>query len=227
MKIKIYQINTDRDENNVKFTGYENLARWQHGSSEVDASIYDEVFSGDVDAANLEAVYTAFHREPQPLHRGHTLSVSDIVTTEDGAFYCDRFGFQKVDFDESMAQKPRDLLRILYVEPNKPAVVAEMERGLTAIQRAVGGTYEQVYMDNNTVILCNENGKLNGMMGNRRYNNGANVIAGPFVVVGAGSVDYESLTDEQVERYMQKFGEPEEISEEETQSDVGFKFYAW
>lgn len=226
MKIKVYQINMDRDTNNVKFTGYKNLARWQ-GTSDIDSSLYDEVFSGEVEATDLEAVYCTFNHEPPALHRGHSLSKSDIVVTEDGAFYCDTVGFKKVDFDESLTQKPDDLIRVLYVEPNKPAVVGEMQRTLDAIQRAVIGRYEQVYMDDNTVVLSNEDAKLIGMQGNRRYNNDENIIAGPFVVVGAGMEDYESLTDEQVEKYMQKFGEPEEISDEETMSDVGFKMHFW
>ncbi len=94
--------------------------------------------------------------------------MSEQNTPENGAFFCDSFGFKKVDFDESLTYKPDDLLRILYVEPHKPAVVAEMDRGLSAIQRAVKGCFEQVYMDDNTVVLCNEEGKLNGMDGNRR-----------------------------------------------------------
>ncbi len=198
MKIKVFQINTDRDTKNVKFAGYENLGRWQ-GTQDIDASIYDEVYSGEVEAKDMEGVFCIFNTQAVGLHRGHSLAVSDIVTNEEGAFYCDRVGFQKVDFDESLTQKPDDLIRVIYVEPNKPAVVGEMQRNLNGIQHAVQGHFEQVYMDDDTVVLCNENGKLNGMQGNRHYNNGENVIAGPFVVVRAGYDDYESLNEEQVE----------------------------
>ena len=44
MRTKIYQINSKRDGNRVKFEGLELLERYQ-GSSAVDPSIYDEVFS--------------------------------------------------------------------------------------------------------------------------------------------------------------------------------------
>ena len=226
MKIKIYQIDGEKDKNGVKFMRYDRLAKLQ-GSARVAPSLYTEVYAGDIDAEGLEEIYRSFNTGAVPLHRGHSLSVSDVVRTEDGAFYCDSFGFQKIDFDESLAQKPDGLLRILYVEPNKRAVIAEMESGLPAIPRAVKGHYEQIYMDENTVVLCNEEGKLNGMEGNRRYNDGKNIIAGSFVVIGSGEEDYVSLTDEQVEKYMGIFGQPEEISEEETQADVGFKFYSW
>lgn len=43
MKIAIYQINPDRDENNVAFLNYENPERFQ-GSAELRSEIYDKVF---------------------------------------------------------------------------------------------------------------------------------------------------------------------------------------
>ena len=88
MEIKIYQINTDRDKNSVKFLQYGYLEKYQD-TKDINASIYDEVFSGDVDCEDLEDIYRKFNMEGHPLHRGHSLSVSDIVVTKDGAYYCD------------------------------------------------------------------------------------------------------------------------------------------
>ena len=105
MEIKIYQINTDRDKNSVKFLKYGYLEKYQD-TKDINALIYDEVFSGDVDCEDLEDIYRKFNMEGHPLHRGHSLSVSDIVVTNEGAYYCDSVGFQKVDFDESLTQKP-------------------------------------------------------------------------------------------------------------------------
>ena len=101
MEIKIYQINRDRDKNFVKFLHYKHLDNFQE-TKEINASIYDEVFRGDVDCEELEDVYRRFNTDGHPLHRGHSLSVSDIVVTKDGAYYCDSVGFLKVDFDEAM-----------------------------------------------------------------------------------------------------------------------------
>lgn len=225
MKIKIFQIDPKKDTNHVKFHNHEMLKKYQDTDA-IDASIYEEVYDGEVDTDDLEEVYTLFNQTAVPLHRGHSLSISDVIQTESGtAYYCDLFGFKPIDFDASLAYKPDDLLRVLYVEPHKRPVITEMARGLDAIQRAVKGYYEQVYLDKDTVLLCNEEGKLNGMEGNRRYNDGKSIIAGPFVVIGCGEEEYASLTDEQIEKYMQKFGKPEDISEEETLADIGVKFY--
>ncbi len=226
MKIKIFQLDEKKKTQHLMFTPYELLEKYQ-GTKDINSALYKEVFSGDVECKDLEEVFTEFNK-PQPMLRGHSLSVSDIVTTENGAFFCDRVGFKKVDFDESQATKQKDLLRVIYVEPGKKAYVTEMAKGLEPIQRTVQGHYEHVYIGKDkAVILCNEEGKLKGMQGNRRYNNGENVIAGPFVVVGLGRDDYVSLTDEQVEKYMQEFGDPEEISEEETQAGAKMTFIAF
>lgn len=68
--------------------------------------------------------------------------------------------------------------------------------------------------------ICNEEAKLEGMDGNRRF--GSSIIAGPFFVVGLTEDDFRSLSDSEVMRYMDRFKEPEQISQEEVQGDMGF-----
>lgn len=151
------------------------------------------------------------------------MSVSDIVKTEDGFFYCDRYGFKKVDFDESLATKPKNLLRIVFVEPGKPAYAAEIENTLRAEQRAVGGKTERVYNQDGTFILCNEEGKLEGLPANRRIDGGG-VLVGNFFVIGEGEENFRSLTEEEIQKYLARFFEPEEITDEEVEADIYAKF---
>lgn len=224
MHIKIYQINTQRDKNCVKFMHYKHLDNFQE-TKNINASIYDEVFSGDVDCSDLEDVFQKFNTEGHPLHRGHSLSVSDIVVTEDGAYYCDSVGFQKVDFDESLTQKPDNLMRIIYVEPHRTPYISEIEHSLEAEQKAVGGLIERIYNEDGTYLVGNENAKLYGMDGNRHLNDGHSIIAGPFFVCGAAVNGFRGLTDEEVVKYMDRFKEPEDISQEEVESDLGITFY--
>jgi hypothetical protein len=120
-----------------------------------------------------------------------------------------------------MSKQNEDVLRVIYVEPNKEARVMDMPHTLEAEQKAVGGLIELVYNDDDTAIVCNDEGKLIGMEGNRRLGNGT-IIAGPFFVVGLTEDDFRSLTDEEVVKYMNRFAEPEQISQEEVESDMGF-----
>lgn len=228
MRTKIYQINTERDANRVKFIGFDSLKKFQ-GSNDINPSIYDEVFNAEIDETNLEDIFTKFNTEGHPLHRGHSLSVSDVVVNDNGAFFCDSVGFKQIPFDESQTQKPDNLMRVVYVEPNKKPYVTEIEHTLEAEQKAVGdGLIEPIYNDDNaTCCVGNEEAKLRGMPGNRHYNEYGSILAGPFFVCGLTEDDFRGLTDEEVTKYMDRFAEPEEISDDEVQADVGYFIYGF
>ncbi len=189
----------------------------------VDPARYEEVFHGEVDCENLEDVFARFNFEYHPLYRGRSLSMSDVIVTEGGAFYCDMIGFRPISFDESQTHKPDGLLKIVYVEPGHAPFVSEIADDFRALQKAVDGPFEPIYMGDGTVLVCNDNGKLIGMEGNRRL--GDSIIAGPFFMVGENGDNFRSLTDSEIDKYMEKFAEPEQISQQETQEDMGFTFY--
>ena len=226
MRVKIYQINSSRDTNEVKFSDFAetNQLTYDYG---VDPSIYDEVFNAELDTDDLERIFVPFNTEKHPLLRGHAHSVSDVVVTGKGAFFCDSVGFEQIDFDESLTQKPDDLMRVLYVEPSKAPYEAEIRNDLRSMQCAVcDGLIEPIFMDDGCVLVANEESKLRGMQGNRHLDGGG-VLAGPFFICGDAGEDFRSLTDDEVSRYMEKYAEPEDISDEETQADVGFTLYGF
>ena len=55
-----------------------------------------------------------------------------------------------------------------------------------------------------------------------RYLDGGGVIAGDFLVVGLTEEGCRSLTEEEIEKYSEKYREAPDISQEETEADVGF-----
>ena len=62
MRFQIYQINSDRDKNHIKFMGLQVIEKFQ-GTAELDPGIYDRVFMGDADCENLEDIYELFNTE--------------------------------------------------------------------------------------------------------------------------------------------------------------------
>ena len=118
----------------------------------------------------------------------------------------------------------KENLRILVVEPRKAPYEASVPHELTAMQQTVGGLIEVVRNGDGTLIISNEEGKLLGMEGNRRIP--GDVLAGPFFVVGDAGETFRSLTEEELERYRERFAEIEEISPQEVQATTGFFFYA-
>ena len=103
MKIRIYQINSDRDEHRMMFMSHDRLERFQ-GSPEVDSKIYDKVYDKEVDCSNLEEVYTMLNINHPSDYRGRSLSVSDVVEVYEsdavphGYYFCDSVGFKQVAF---------------------------------------------------------------------------------------------------------------------------------
>ena len=225
MHVAIYQIDRDRDESRLCFRSLDRTCEIT-GQKEIDASIYNEVFDGNLDAEDLEDVFIQFNTSGHPLYRGSSLSVSDVLVVNKGdgveAYFCDSIGFAKVDFDETQAHKPENLLRIVYVEPHQKPYIADVQNDLEHLQQAVGGLIEVIYNEDGTLIVGNEESKLNGMDGNRRL--GQTILAGPFFVCGDGGENFRSLTADETDRYMARFAEPEEISREEVEADTGFLF---
>jgi len=218
MRVKIYQINSDRDTDRQKFMSLDD-------DKTVSSAIYDEVFNAEIDETDLEAIYERFNTRHHPLFRGHSLSVSDVVVMDDKAHYVQSLGFKEIPFDESQTQKPDNLMRVVYVEPCKSAYEAEVEGTLEGEQRAVQGYIEAIYFEktDDVVIIGNEEAKLIGMEGNRHLGN--DIIAGPFFVCGTSGCNFRGLTDEEVTKYMDRFKEPEQISQDEVQGTVGYTIF--
>ena len=72
-------------------------------------------------------------------------------------------------------------MTVLKVEPGKPPEEVTIPNTLKAMQEMVGGYIEVVYLDD-ICLVCNEEGKLMGLEGNRRV--GGDIIAGTFFLAG-------------------------------------------
>ena len=117
-------------------------------------------------------------------------------------------------------------LTVVMVEPHKTPYVTEISDELSALQRCVGGYIEVVGNGDGTLIICNEEGKLQGLEGNRRIHDGMSIIAGTFFVVGDDGENFRSLTESEVTRYMDRFQNPEDIDQDEAEADMGITFYS-
>lgn len=105
-------------------------------------------------------------------------------------------------------------IRAVKVSPGIPAQVKEIPKGLSSLQHEVGGFIEVIYPFDDTIgLICNENGKLDGLPLNRslRDKNGEiyDIIAGDFLIVGLGDDDFTDLSDELTEKYLALFSKPE------------------
>lgn len=115
-------------------------------------------------------------------YRATRLADKHLPSMEKGCYFCDSVGFEKVDFDSSQCAGMEGK-RALFVTPHHTPVEIRISDDLKSMQRAVGGLIEMIcpFEDESAILVCNEEGKLNGMEGNRRLE--GDVIAGPFFII--------------------------------------------
>ena len=284
MRINIYQIDSDKDTNRVKFEGYEETLKF----GGINPAIYKCVFHGDVDG-DLEAVYCTFNHPDHPgTFQGHSLSLSDIIEVVDtettpygiveylskdsdgnpyvdsrmfcdtqeefddevwrcelnnedissvvfrndievGSYFVDHVGFKKLDEFDTTKCAEMDGLRMLMIQPHRTPIVTFVREDIDDLQRAVSDHGEDSRIqytypfDDDCMVLGNDDAKCIGMEGNRRF--GESIYAGPiFITRDNHNSGLCSLTDEQVQKYSEMFAEPQDISQDEVQADMGFTF---
>ena len=284
MRINIYQIDSDKDANRVKFEGYEETLKY----GGINPAIYKCVFHGDVDG-DLEAVYCTFNHPDHPgTFQGHSLSLSDIIEVVDtettpygiveylskdsdgnpyvdsrmfcdtqeefddevwrcelnnedissvvlrndievGSYFVDHVGFKKLDEFDTTKCAEMDGLRMLMIQPHRTPIVTFVREDIDDLQRAVSDHGEDSRIqytypfDDDCMVLGNDDAKCIGMEGNRRF--GESIYAGPiFITRDNHNSGLCSLTDEQVQKYSEMFAEPQDISQDEVQADMGFTF---
>lgn len=233
VKIKLYQIDFQKDTAKTGYLGYDRVMRLR---GQIDPSIYRTVFSGRTECGNLEDLFVLFNTADRPAaHFGHGMSIGDVVEVVEGGgpdaapgvYFCDTVGYRLLeDFDTSLCA-PLNGHRMLVVEPHKVPYEAEVPEDYKQLQRAVGGTFECIYpFDDNCFLFCNEEGKLNGLEGNRRIGN--DIIAGVFLIAADGRDGQTAdMTDSQVRRYTAMFREDEIYTEEEVQDAIEYGIIAF
>ena len=121
-------------------------------------------------------------------------------------------------------------LTVLMVEPGKHPRPTKLKDDLDSLQKAVSigtdyqGLIEFVSLGNGDCIMCNEEGKLIGLDGNRRL--GDDILVGVFYIMSENE-DGEllSLSEKKIKRYTELFWEPETFDCTEIEATVSYRFF--
>lgn len=108
-------------------------------------------------------------------------------------------------------------IAVLIVEPGKEPYVKEIDSDLKSLQHEVGGCIEAIYpYEDPVALVCNEEGKLEGLPLNRALRDVDgdiyDVVAGTFMVVGLTDDSFGSLTVEQMQKFSDHFKVPEQFA---------------
>ena len=121
-------------------------------------------------------------------------------------------------------------IKVLMIEPGKHPKEVMLDNSLDALQKAVSigceeqGLIEIIGLEEGICLLCNEEGKLLQLEGNRRV--GDDIITGVFYILGEdGDGELTSLPQEVMERYKERFWEPEQYTQSEVDKALIMRFF--
>lgn len=108
-------------------------------------------------------------------------------------------------------------MKIVYIAAGQRPEVKDIGGSLEDMKKLVDGYIEVIHPFNDTaLIVCNEEGKINGLPLNRSLLHPETgelyeIIAGNFFICDApvDSDEFAGLSEEQVKTYMEQFKEPE------------------
>ena len=103
-------------------------------------------------------------------------------------------------------------MQVLLIEVGKDPYIVEINDSLDSMQKIVGGHLEVIYpYQDRVAIVCNEEGKLNGLPLNRAIydfeGNRIDVIAGTFFMTGLGEEDFIDFPTELFDKYRTLFSQ--------------------
>ena len=121
-------------------------------------------------------------------------------------------------------------ITVLMVEPGKHPKVTTLKDDLDSLQKAVSigadyqGLIEFVSLGNGDCIMCNEEGKLIGLDGNRRL--GDDILVGVFYIMSENEDgELVSLSEKKIKRYTELFWEPETFDRTDIEATVYSRFF--
>lgn len=106
-------------------------------------------------------------------------------------------------------------LQALYIKPHEKPEEIIIENNLNCFQKAVEGYIEVIRLEDDAVIICNEEGKIQNLPANRGLfdldGNLIDIIRGNFLIVYApfGSEEFLSLPHSLIRKYKTRFAKPE------------------
>lgn len=134
----------------------------------------------------------------------------------DGDIILDADDFIGVEYQSDNGKKieKSNELEVLLVKPGQYAEMTALKADLSSMQEAVGGYIEALHcFDEPVVLVCNEEGKINGSELNRaiKDENGKvlDIIAGTFFICGEDGDEFASLPHEYRDKFEKMFKKPE------------------
>ncbi len=146
-------------------------------------------------------------------HMGTIITKEPLELDEHGSMILEGYDFYFADRSITLEQFLSDdkeltnSIDVVIVKPYCQPSKQSIKNDLTTLQQYVGGYIEMISpFNDNTCLICNEEGKIKGLPLNRKVGN--DIIAGTFIIAGVGDDgELVSLNDKQIKQYKDKFND--------------------
>ena len=220
MEICIYQIDLDKDTHRIAFRPSDELARFQ-GSDLVESGIYNRVFEGIVACSSLEGIYYMFNTNHPDGYTGRSLSVSDVVqvvhspSVEPGFYFCESFGYKKIDFEPEKTHDMTNAIPVLLLEPGQVAKPTLVNNTLEDIRKLIGGMIETTSLPDGGTLICSAGREFLSFPQNRAIKDASgkvlDILVGTCLICGTKDGNFTGLTPDQMRHYKKEFQYPQKI----------------
>lgn len=228
----IGHLRADMDSNGTGF-----YSSWDNHTPELKTQSFKDEFDAVINALRFDSSCGGILKNRESMKK-FLNAVPESKITEDGHAYGFRvdtdnhsymmrlnpfkgeyaayiYAYDREMLDQHLeSTRAAEKLTVLVVEPEKAPYTKEITPGLKSLQTEVGGYIEAIYpYEDPVAIICNEEGKLNGLPLNRslRDEDGKiyDVLAGTFLITGLGDEDFCSLKPDQIAKFSMQFRTPE------------------
>lgn len=173
----------------------------------ISPSLYQCVFKGPLKCDTLAEILEYFYDYTNPLFYNSSLVDADIIVTPSGSYCLVDDRFFEVSFDESKVYRNPKMVRSVMIIPGLPAFETEFASDHETLKDILDGDYTTIDIAYDTKLVIStdynpdyyEDFPLTSDYG---------VVNGPAIFVKFEGDKPVSLTDEEIQEYLARFGTP-------------------
>ena len=173
----------------------------------INASLYQCVFKGPLKCDTLEEILEYFNDYTNPLFYNGSLVDADIIVTPSGSYGLVDYLFFEVEFNESKVYRNPNMIKSVMIIPGLPAFETEFPSDHKTLEEILDGDFTSIDVtDEIRLVINNENNP--DYYDNFPFTGDYGVVYGPALFVKFQGDKAVSLSDDEIQKYLEKFGTP-------------------
>lgn len=173
----------------------------------ISPSLYQCVFKGPLKCDTLDEILEYFYEYTNPLFCNNSLMDADIIVTPTGSYCLVDDLFVEVDFNESKVYRDPNMVRSVMIIPGLPAFETEFPSKHEALEDILRGEYTTIDISDGICLVIN-NEYNPDYYDDFPFTGDYGVVNGPAVFVKFQGDKAVSLSDEEIQKCLEKFGTP-------------------